>query len=97
MERVTEGRTFTNQVDIVNVERDFFIFYFNLYKKKIDKEGMEEKITTSMRNTSIFFLIFFQFFYLYKKKIDKEGMEEKTTTFMGNTTTSTISEAQKEM
>ena len=51
MERVTEdkGRTFTKQVDIMNVQRDFFS---NLYKKKIDKEGMEEKITTFMGNTT---------------------------------------------
>ena len=47
MERVTEdkGWTFTKQVDIMNVQRYFFLFFFssNLYKKKIDKEGMEEK------------------------------------------------------
>ena len=43
MERVTDekGRTFTKQLDIMNVQRDFFFFF--LYKKKIDKEGMEEK------------------------------------------------------
>ena len=45
-----KGRTFTKQVDIVNVQRDFFSS--NLYKKKIDKEGMEEKITTFMGNTT---------------------------------------------
>ena len=51
MERVTDdkGRTFTKQVDIMNAQRDFFS---NLYKKKIDKEGMEEKITTFMGNTT---------------------------------------------
>ena len=27
-------------------------FFSNLYKKKIDKEGMEEKITTFMGNTT---------------------------------------------
>ena len=42
IEKVTDdkGRTFTKQVDIMNAQRDFFS---NLYKKKIDKEGMEEK------------------------------------------------------
>ena len=47
MERVTDerGRTFTKQADIMNVQRDFFS---NLYKKKIWKEGMEEKMTTFM-------------------------------------------------
>ena len=30
----------------------FFLFPSNLYKKKIDKEGMEEKITTFMGNTT---------------------------------------------
>ena len=51
MEKVTDdkGRTFTKQVDIMNVQRDFFS---NLYKKKIDKEGMEEKITTFMGNNN---------------------------------------------
>ena len=34
----------------MNVQRDFFSS--NLYKKKIDKEGMEEKITTFMGNTT---------------------------------------------
>ena len=50
MERVTDdkGRTFTKQVDM-NAQRNFFS---NLYKKKIDKEGMEEKITTFMGNTT---------------------------------------------
>ena len=56
MERVTDetGRTFTKQLDIMNVQRDFFFSFFlsNLYKKKIDKEGMEEKITTFMGNTT---------------------------------------------
>ena len=37
--------TFTKQADIMNVQRDFFS---NLYKKKIWKEGMEEKMTTFM-------------------------------------------------
>ena len=43
MERVTDdkGRTFTKQVDIMNAQKDFF--FSNLHKKKIDKEGMEEK------------------------------------------------------
>ena len=51
MERVTDdkGRTITKQVDIMNAPRNFFS---NLYKKKIDKEGMEEKITTFMGNTT---------------------------------------------
>ena len=41
MEKVTDerGRTFTKQLDIMNVQRNFFS---NLYKKKIDEEGMEE-------------------------------------------------------
>ena len=41
MERVTDerGQTFTKQVDIMNVQRNLFS---NLYKKKIDEEGMEE-------------------------------------------------------
>ena len=45
MERVTDdkGRTFTKQVDIMNVPRDFFFFSSNLYKKKIDNEWIEEK------------------------------------------------------
>ena len=42
---------FTKQVDIVNVQRDFFPSS-NLYKKKIDKEGMQETITTFMGNTT---------------------------------------------
>ena len=33
----------------MNAQRNFFS---NLYKKKIDKEGMEEKITTFMGNTT---------------------------------------------
>ena len=33
----------------MNVQRDLCS---NLYKKKIDKEGMEEKITTFMGNTT---------------------------------------------
>ena len=43
MERVTDdkGRTFTKQIDIMNVQRDFFSS--NLYKKKIDNEWIEEK------------------------------------------------------
>ena len=51
MERVMDdkGRTFTKQVDIMNAQRDFFS---NLYKKKIDKERMEEKITTFMGNNN---------------------------------------------
>ena len=41
MEMVTDerGQTFTKQVDIMNVQRNLFS---NLYKKKIDEEGMEE-------------------------------------------------------
>ena len=34
----------------MNVQRHFFS---TLYKNKIDKEGMEENITTFMRNTTI--------------------------------------------
>ena len=56
MERVTEdkGRTFTKQVDIMNVQRYFCCC--NLYKRKIDKEGMGKKQTknppTFMGNTT---------------------------------------------
>ena len=51
MERVTDdkGRTFTKQVDIMNAQRLFFLIFI---KKKIDKEGMEEKRTTFMGNTT---------------------------------------------
>ena len=34
------------------VQRDFFSSSSNLYKKKIDKEGMEETITTFMGNST---------------------------------------------
>ena len=54
LERETDdkGQTFTKQVDTVNVQRDFFLFFSNLYKKEIDKEGMKDKITTFMGNTT---------------------------------------------
>ena len=50
MEKVTDenGHTITKQANIINVQKDFF---FNLYKKKINSDEMEEKIDTFMRNT----------------------------------------------